>query len=124
MCTCADSEDEALRASNSNDSESNECLSDDEYFIFSIIENPDPPDDDAGGADPSGTVAGAEMRLGELPGGGIHQTPGVFLKDPPTLMLWRGEQTSHALLTTPSQSQRVDQLHITLLKMGWQYLCL
>lgn len=66
-----------------------------------MAENPDPPDDDARGADPSGTKAGAEMRLGELPaGGGVHQTPGGILKDPLTLMLWRGE--------TPGQSQRVD----------------
>ena len=69
MSTGADFEDEASRASNSDDSEKSEVFSEDEYSTISMSGDPDSPDDDNEGADPLETVACAQSRVGELPEG-------------------------------------------------------
>jgi hypothetical protein len=83
MGSSADSDDGASRTSIFDDSDVSEALSDDCYSTISIIDGSAPPDDDADESNPAGIEAGAEMQLGEVAGGDMHQTPGVIFERSP-----------------------------------------
>ncbi len=87
MSMGADCEDEALQASNFDDSEKSDFFSDDEYSTISVNDDPDPPDDDNEGADPLETVACAQSRVGELPEGADL---GVFIDGSPDANAFEG----------------------------------